>query len=61
MPYVRMVNGTQMRLNGIGLRTYFLLGIRVYIAGLYLERGSANADTILRSPETKLLYIPGTP
>ena len=57
MPDARMANGTQMRLNGIGLRTYSLLGIRVYVAGLYLERQSANADTILRSPETKLLDI----
>jgi hypothetical protein len=57
MPDARMANGTQMRLNGIGLRTYSLLGIRIYVAGLYLERQSANADTILRSPEMKLLDI----
>ncbi len=57
MPEARVANGTQMRLNGIGLRTYSLLGIRIYVAGLYLERQSANADTILRSPETKLLDI----
>ena len=57
MPETRVVDGTQMRLNGIGLRTYSALGIRIYVAGLYLERRSDNADTILHSPEMKLLDI----
>jgi hypothetical protein len=57
MPDARLANGTQMRLNGIGLRTYSVLGIRIYVAGLYLERRTDNADTILHSPETKLLHI----
>jgi Chalcone isomerase-like len=57
MPDSRIVNGTQMGLNGIGLRTFSLLGIRIYVAGLYLERRSANADTILHSPHMKLLDI----
>jgi len=57
MPDMRVVNGVQMHLNGIGLRTFSVLGIRIYVAGLYLERRSDNPDTILRSPETKLLDI----
>ena len=57
MPDTRVVNGTRMHLNGIGLRTFSILGIRIYVAGLYLERRSDNPDTILRSPETKLLDI----
>lgn len=57
MPDVRTVNGIHMRLNGIGLRTFSVLGIRIYVAALYLERRSDNSDTILRSPETKLLDI----
>ncbi len=57
MPEMRMVNGTQMRLNGIGLRTFSVLGIRIYVAGLYLERRSDNPDAILRSRDTKLLDI----
>jgi hypothetical protein len=57
MPDMRVVNGTQMRLNGIGLRTFSMLGIRIYVAALYLERRSDNPDTILRSPETNLLDI----
>jgi hypothetical protein len=39
MPETRMADGVQMRLNGIGLRTT-VLGIRIYVAGLYLERPS---------------------
>src|SRR5450631_37657 len=57
MPDARVANGTQMRLNGIGLRTFSVLGIRVYVAGLYLEQRSDNADTILHSPQMKLLDI----
>ena len=57
MPDMRIVNGTQMHLNGIGLRTFSVLGIRIYVAGLYLERRSDNPDAILHSPETKLLDI----
>ena len=57
MPDVRVVNGTQMRLNGIGLRTFSVLGIRIYVAGLYLERRSDDPDAILHSPEAKLLDI----
>ena len=57
MPDMRIVNGIQMHLNGIGLRTFPVLGIRIYVAGWYLERRSDNPDVILRSPETKLLDI----
>ena len=57
MPETRAVDGTQMRLNGIGLRTYSALGIRIYVAGLYLERRSGDPDTILHSQERKLLDI----
>ena len=57
MPDARMVDGTPMRLNGIGLRTFSIVGIRVYVAGLYLERRSDNAESILHSPEKKLLDI----
>jgi hypothetical protein len=57
MPDTRLVDGVQMRLNGIGLRTYSVLGIRIYVAGLYLERRSDDPDTILHSEERKLLDI----
>ena len=57
MPDSRVIDGTRLTLNGIGLRTYSILGIKIYVAGLYLEHRSSNADTILASPETKVLSI----
>ena len=51
MPDVRVVNGTQMRLNGIGLRTFSVLGIRIYVAGLYLVHRFLGSNHIrLRYP-----------
>lgn len=57
MPDGKVVNGATMRLNGIGLRTYSMLGIPIYVAGLYLEQRSDDPDTILHSPQAKLLEI----
>lgn len=57
MPDSRVVGGTQMWLNGIGLRTFSVLGIRIYVAGLYLERRNGDPDAILHSQERKLLDI----
>ena len=52
-----MVNTTTVVLNGFGLRTYSLLDIHVYVAGLYLEQPSNNAKAILASPGIKVLQI----
>jgi hypothetical protein len=57
MPDARLIDGTTMRLNGIGLRTYSLLRIPIYVAGLYLERPSNNPDAIIHSMSKKLLDI----
>lgn len=57
MPEMRVTDGTPMRLNGMGLRTYSVFNIRIYVAGLYLEQRSDNPDSILHSPERKLLEI----
>src|ERR1700733_4583734 len=57
MPDTRVADGTQMRLNGIGLRTFSIFRVPVYVAGLYLERRSDNPDAILQSRERKLLDI----
>jgi chalcone isomerase-like protein len=57
IPDVRSVDGTTMRLNGIGLRTYSFLRIPIYVAGLYLEQPSKNPDAILHSTPSKLLDI----
>ncbi len=57
MPDVRVADGRTMQLNGIGLRTYSLLGIPIYVAGLYLEQRNGDPNAILYSPETKLLQV----
>jgi hypothetical protein len=57
IPDVREVSGVRMHLNGIGIRTFSLLGIRVYVASLYLEHRSSNSDEILRSPNMKLISM----
>ncbi len=57
LPDTRQVAGTQLALNGIALRTYSILNIRIYVAGLYLQQRSSNAEAILHSPEMKLLEI----
>ncbi len=57
LPDTRQVAGTRLLLNGIALRTYSIVNLHIYVAGLYLERRSSSAETILRSPEMKLLEI----
>ena len=47
----------ELRLNGMGLRTYSILNVHIYVAGLYLENQSRDADRILRSEEMKVLEI----
>jgi hypothetical protein len=57
LPRTLQMDGKTLRLNGIGLRTYSILGIHIYVAGLYLEHLSGNAEEILHSRQTKLLTI----
>lgn len=57
LPDTLQADGKILHLNGIGLRTYSIFGLHIYVAGLYLEHPSTDADEILRSPETKLLKI----
>ena len=57
VPDTVQVDGKTLHLNGFGLRTYSLLRIHIYAAGLYLERLSTDADEVLASPGTKLLNI----
>jgi len=57
MPEVQQIDGMTMHLNGIGLRTYSLFRVSIYVAGLYLERLSKDSDAILHSTSQKLLDI----
>jgi hypothetical protein len=57
LPDTVAVAGTKLKLNGIGLRTYSVFRIHIYVAGLYLEGPSQDAEAILNSDGTKLLQI----
>ncbi len=57
MPDTVQVDGKTLHLNGYGVRTYSILGIHIYTAGLYLEHLSTDPNSIIDSPETKLLTI----
>jgi hypothetical protein len=57
LPDTVEADGTTLRLNGYGLRTYSLLGIHIYVAALYLQHPSTDPEQIIRSQETKLLVV----
>src|SRR5579863_6241949 len=57
LPDTQWADGKQVRLNGIGLRTYSVFSIHIYVAGLYLEHLNDNAKAIIDSPESKLLDL----
>jgi Chalcone isomerase-like len=57
IPETVEADGTALKLNGYGLRTYSILGIHIYVASLYLEHLSTDPEAILQSPETKLLIV----
>jgi Chalcone isomerase-like len=51
------VDGHNLQLNGVGLRTLTLLRIHAYVAALYLEQPSRDADAIEASTGTKMLIL----
>ncbi|GLR66322.1 hypothetical protein GCM10010909_10020 [Acidocella aquatica] len=57
LPDIQTVGTTRLVLNGIGLRTYSMLGIHIYVAGLYLQQPSHDADAILDSPGIKVVQM----
>jgi len=57
LPDTQWSNGKSLLLNGIGLRTYSVFSIHIYVAGLYLEHLSDNANAIIGSSESKLLDL----
>lgn len=46
-----------LQLNGIGVRTKTILGIKVYVAGLYLETRSTDPERIIQSDAVRELRI----
>lgn len=57
LPATRQAAGKTLLLNGYGLRNYSILGIHIYVAGLYLEHLNTDPDAIIQSPETKLVAV----
>lgn len=55
MPDSAQVAGKTLVLNGIGLRTKFV--VKVYVAGLYLEQKSTDANAILKADAPKRLVM----
>ena len=57
LPDRREVDGVSLQLNGIGARILSPFGVKIYVAGLYLEHPSTDATRILASPQRKLLEM----
>lgn len=57
IPDERIVEGTPLRLNGAGVRTATVFDIHVYVAGLFLEEPSRDAEAILGSRRPRLLEL----
>jgi len=57
LPEQTIVEESTLVLNGMGLREATWLNIDVYVAGLYLEAKSSDADTILRSEGPKRIVF----
>lgn len=57
MPDTWPVDGQNLVLNGMGVRTYTVLRVRGYAVGLYLQQRSSNPDAILASPGPKAVVL----
>ena len=57
MPDTMTVEGNLLQLNGMGLRSFTMLQIHGYVAGLYLLAPAHHAREILDQPGIKLLRV----
>lgn len=57
MPNSIQVDGTTLVLNGMGIREATVLQVNVYVAGLYLETASRDANAILASDTRKRIVL----
>jgi len=57
MPNTIQVDGTQLTLNGMGIREATVLQVNVYVAGLYVETPSRDANAILNSDTKKRIVL----
>jgi len=57
LPDAAKVGDVDLVLNGLGLREATFLKVDVYVAGLYLESKSSDAEAILGSTSPKVLHM----
>src|SRR3954469_8988924 len=57
LPDTYPLPGQTLALNGIGIRTVTIFGVRAYVAGLYLPQPSRDGRAIIASPEPKVLLM----
>jgi len=55
MPDTAQVGSTKLVLNGIGLRSELM--VKVYVAGLYLEQKSSDANAIIKAEAPKRIVM----
>ena len=57
MPDTRTIGGKTASLVGMGIRTKTFIGIKVYVAGLYMANPSTDADDITGSDQAKAMVM----
>jgi hypothetical protein len=55
LPDTAQVGGKTLVLNGLGLRTKYM--VKVYVAGLYLEKKSSDADAICKTDAPRQIVM----
>jgi hypothetical protein len=55
LPDTEQAGNTKLVLNGLGLRTKFV--VKVYVAGLYLQQKSSDANAIIKSDAPKKIVM----
>jgi hypothetical protein len=55
MPDTQQVAGKTLMLNGLGLRTKYM--VKVYVAGLYVEQKSSDASAIIKADAPKRIVL----
>ena len=55
LPDTEQVGNTKLVLNGLGVRTKYM--VKVYVAGLYLEQKSSDANAIIKADAPKQIVM----
>ncbi len=55
LPDTQQVGNTKLVLNGLGVRTKYM--VKVYVAGLYLQQKSSDPNAIIKADEAKQIVM----